>query len=463
MRRNANKTLGKNGFLLEKLPEKPYLLRTFSSCPEYIGRMKYFGTDGIRRHASFFNDVFLSKFAAAVASLPSCKRVVIGRDTRPSGREIERTLALLLSSYGVETVIAGILPSPALALCVREYACSYGIMVTASHNPPCDNGLKLFSSIGAKLSKAEEDFLEERLSSPRFLPYKKTDVLLMDGPKTYSDHLLTTHAFDLSGKRILLDCAFGAASSLAAPLFRAFGAEVVAVCDEKAGEKINVDCGATHPERLFDPSSRFDLAFSYDGDADRVLAVKNGRLFSGDDLLFCLSLAEKEKGVLRNNAVCGTIMTNSGIEKAFLENNITFYRSDVGDRALYEKMVEKEVFNGAETSGHVLLRQYENTGDGILTSLLFASLDKEKGVDIAALPKKYPSVEATLPVTDEERSLFLSAQKSGLSLPVLRGVRSIVRASGTENKIRFLCEARSNETCLTALRTLVDKVKEMFS
>ena len=463
MRRNANKTLGKNGFLLEKLPEKPYLLRTFSSCPEYIGRMKYFGTDGIRRHASFFNDVFLSKFAAAVASLPSCKRVVIGRDTRPSGREIERTLALLLSSYGVETVIAGILPSPALAICVREYACSYGIMVTASHNPPCDNGLKVFSAIGAKLSKAEEVFLEERLSSPRFLPYKKTDVLLMDGPKTYFDHLLTTHAFDLSGKRILLDCAYGAASDLAAPLFRAFGAEVVAVCDEKTGEKINVDCGATHPERLFDLSSRFDLAFSYDGDADRVLVVKKGKLLTGDDILYCLSLAEKEKGLLHNNTVCGTVMTNSGVEKAFNDKGIDFYRSDVGDRELYEKMLEKDVFNGAETSGHVLLRRYGNTGDGIMTSLLFAALDKENEVDIDLLPPKIPAVEATLPVTEKEKERFLSAQKNGFCLPSFPHVRTVIRASGTENKIRFLCEAETIETCKNVLTVLQDKVKEMFS
>lgn len=421
--------------------------------------MKYFGTDGIRRDGGFFDDRFLSLFAAAVAALPSCKRVVLGRDTRPTGERIERSLALLFSSYGIETLVAGILPSPALAFCVKRFACDYGVMITASHNPPCDNGLKLFDATGAKIPEKTELLLEERLRFPLFIPHRKTDVLFVDGRKTYLDFLLYTHATDLRGKRILLDCAYGAASELAAPLFRALGAEVVAVCDEKAGEKINVDCGATHPENLFDPSSRFDLAFSYDGDADRVLCVQNKTLYDGDDISFCFAQVMKERKTLRNSGVCGTILTNSGYEKAYSEKSVFFFRADVGDRNVFKTMSEHDLSLGAETSGHVIFSDVSSTGDGILTSLLLAILDKEYGLPSFVRVQKLPSLSRSVPVTEKEKESFRRLQK-GNGLPSFPGVYTVVRASGTENKIRFLCESEREEDALRALNELERTVRE---
>ena len=417
--------------------------------------MTYFGTDGIRRPAVFFNDDFLSTFACAAVRLPSCKRVAIGRDTRISGERIERTLAGLFSSLGVETVLCGVLPSPALARCVKEFDCSYGVMITASHNPPEDNGLKLFSSRGAQISAEEERLMEEYISSPVFLPYRKADIVVTDGRKNYFDAICHTHAIDLRGKRFLLDCAYGAASGLAAPLFRAFGAEVVAVCDEKAGEKINVRCGATNVENLFEPSGRFDLAFSYDGDADRVQCVKKGVLYDGDDVSYLFVQAEKEK---YKNGVCGTVMTNSGYEKAFSSLGIPFYRAAVGDRNVYEKMVERSLLLGAETSGHVICRSYAETGDGILASLLIAAVDA--AFDIGRFPKvkKLPSFSAVLPVTPEQKARFLLLDPS--ELPSSSVVRSVIRASGTENVVRILCECEDEEEAKRFLRFAREKIGE---
>ena len=296
--------------------------------------MIYFGTDGIRRRGNFFTTEFLEKIADATSALPDCSFVAVGRDTRTSGFFIEKTLAAALTKRGITVAVLGIVPSPCLALCTRELGCDYGIMITASHNPPEYNGIKFFSASGAKIDEYTEILIEKYITEPPVLSQKHGKLIYPDAKEIYLKHAKIIPA--LNNARILLDCAYGAAGGFAATVFRAAGARVVAYCDDlAAGSKINLNCGSTYASLLTSLSDEFDFVFSFDGDADRVIGIKKGKIYDGDRLLFCLSRLMNEKGKLRNNAVCGTVMTNMGVEKAYSDLKIKLIRSSVGDREVF--------------------------------------------------------------------------------------------------------------------------------
>lgn len=402
--------------------------------------MSYFGTDGIRRKSEFFDKDFLYNFSLGLTVLPDCRKIVIGRDTRLSGERIVETVTKALLSHGIDVVDVGIVPSPCLALCARELGCDYGLMVTASHNPPSFNGLKLFSSDGSKLSVSLEKRVEKYLEEPFYIPSQKGAFDRADGYELYLKHAQSIFP-PVQNKKILMDCAYGAASGFADRIFRDLGAEVVAVCNEKRGEKINIRCGATdisHVIGLY--SADFDAAFACDGDADRVICYKD-KIYDGDALVYLAALHSLQNGKLRKNAVCGTVTTNSAYENAYLEKGISFYRSGVGDREVHTLMRLTGANIGGETSGHVIFDDVLQTGDGLFTAAVFCSLSNELRAygltDIRPNPTCHTEI-----LLNEKDADFLRSRRSDGVFSNKDGVYALVRVSGTEPMIRILTESK---------------------
>lgn len=413
--------------------------------------MRYFGTDGIRRKNDFFDEAFLTLFSYGLATQPECKRVALARDTRPSGEYIVEQVKSSLLSRGVDVVDLSIVPSPCLALCVEKLECDYGVMVTASHNPPVYNGLKLFDRDGSKVSSSIEKRIEDYMGNPFYLPEKKGSCFFENGEKIYLSHAEKTFP-DIHNKKILIDCAYGAASGFAARVFRALGAEPVAVCNESRGEKINVFCGATNPKNLlvhWDGS--FDAAVSCDGDADRIVCYKN-KFFDGDALVFLSAENFSEQ------SVCGTVTTNSAYEKTYKEKNIKFYRSDVGDRNVYRLMKKTSSHIGGETSGHVIFDKVLKTGDGLLSAAIFASLsDKAEDFSIPMCP----TVERTIPLTESEA--FSMRSKCGKSVYFTEdGVYCLLRVSGTEPLLRVKTESEDRALAENKMKYLLKHAREVL-
>ncbi len=415
--------------------------------------MTYFGTDGIRKNGDFFTSEFLEKVADATSALPDCSFVAVGRDTRKSGRFIADVLTTALQKRGVSVAALGIVPSPCLALCTAKLGCDYGIMITASHNPPDYNGIKFFSRTGAKINRDTEKLIERYIIEPQSSIKKSGKIIYPDATEIYLNHAKIVPT--LNNARILLDCAYGAASGFAASVFRAAGARVVAYCDDQAaGEKINLNCGSAHAKLLSSLSSEFDFAFSFDGDADRVIGVKNGVVYDGDHLLFCLSKLMNEKGQLANSAVCGTVMTNMGVERAYNNAKIKLIRCPVGDREVFLNMQEQCLNAGGEKSGHIILSDVLNTGDGIMTALITAAINVKYPIEALDTVVECPSFSSELSVTAAQARAFYDKYGDGI-FEAKNGVRYVVRLSGTEPKIRLLTESED----ATLARKSLEKIK----
>lgn len=422
--------------------------------------MIYFGTDGIRRRGNFFTTEFLEKIADATSALPDCSFVAVGRDTRTSGFFIEKTLAAALTKRGITVAVLGIVPSPCLALCTRELGCDYGIMITASHNPPEYNGIKFFSASGAKIDEYTEILIEKYITEPPVLSQKNGKLIYPDAKEIYLKHAKIVPA--LNNARILLDCAYGAAGRFAATVFRAAGARVVAYCDDlAAGSKINLNCGSTYASLLTSLSDEFDFVFSFDGDADRVIGIKKGKIYDGDRLLFCLSRLMNEKGKLRNSVVCGTVMTNMGVENAYSEAKIKLIRSSVGDREVFSSMQSSNLNLGGEKSGHVIFSDVLSTGDGIMTALFTAAADCRIPIEEIDTVIEFPSRCSELSVTPVQADAFRKKFGNGI-IKTENGVRYVVRASGTEPKIRFLTESADEFLAEESLKSVMKTVSEFI-
>ena len=398
--------------------------------------MAYFGTDGIRRRASFFDGRFLTAFSLGIRALPGCQTVAIGRDTRVGGDGIAATLGETLRFYGLHVVDFGVVTSPALAYCTSTIKADYGVMITASHNPPQDNGLKLFASTGEKAPREAEIILEKALADPPFYPHAPGPIDYYDGRQLYLDRAKRVFP-SLRNKKLLFDCAYGASGAFTEALFTALGAEVTVLHSEPYGGKINVGCGATHPEIILPLSHGYEFAFSFDGDADRVIAAKSGLRLDGDYATYVLACDRQNKNRL-NNAVCGTVMTNSVFQTAYTKRNITLYRSEVGDRELYREMKKYHVAVGGEQSGHVIVPDYLPTGDGLYTAALLAAAEEDVVMQAAAI-KPYPVLSARIPLTEAEAAR-LRDNSDGSAVFFDGEIRCIVRVSGTEDVLRVYCE-----------------------
>ena len=414
-----------------------------------------FGTDGIRAKAECFDDEFIFKFASAIYQKYGKIKVLIGRDSRTSGKKIAETLALRLSSYGMRVLDAGVAPTPAVAYLTKYNECNLGIMISASHNPPEYNGIKLFSGQGAKVSAFAEKEIETLITRAiEPVGARERGVKCLVGTDKYEDYLKNIVGDKIRGKKILLDVCYGATAITAKRIFEDLGCVVTALRDVYDGEKINVNCGATCLDPLLEEERKgdYDLAFAYDGDGDRVICVKYGRVYSGDAILYALS------EYLGASGVVGTINSNIGLEKAFLGRGVTFVRANVGDKFVYEEMVKSGLLLGGENSGHVIARKWAETGDGILISLLVTLADAEKGLEERVDYLEYPCVETFVVATEKEKKSFEEVNGSSNFLQKIEGcgVRVVVRASGTEPKIRILVEGENEDL----VRAKVEEIKD---
>lgn len=425
--------------------------------------MKHFGTDGIRGKAEIFTDDYLGRIGASLVAEFGRTTCVMARDTRYSGERIAQTLGKILSGYGIRVLYSGILPTPALAYLTRVHGAGFGIMISASHNPPEYNGIKVFDGLGAKITDACEEKLSRLIDGTECPQPAKGSFTDIDGGEEYIAHFSAFAGRTLKNMRILLDTANGATGALAPEFFRRLGCYVDAVNGETDGININAGCGATHPENLLKIANNgvYDFAFAFDGDGDRVIGVRNGKIIDGDKMLFVLArYFYLDKGIEPPIAV-GTVTTNGGTEASLERVGVRLERADVGDKHVYEKMVETGAPVGGETSGHIIIRDFGKTGDGIVTAMAICSAHADIGFDYLDDMVYYPSAGVELDADDYMKEIVKNSSEIAeyVKSKCVGGARLIVRPSGTEPKIRITAESESYETA----RKLAEETKTFLS
>ena len=446
---------------------------------------KYFGTDGIRGEANreLTVDIALRLGYALGFYLkrenPDKKKikVILGCDTRISGYMLRSALLAGLTSMGVSVDFVGVISTPAVAYLTKAKKADAGIMISASHNPAKDNGLKVFAGNGYKLPDEVELEIERLMDDPTILanPIAGDKVgkfkYAEDEYYSYRDHLLASVNGDFSGMKIVVDTANGSAYRIAKDVFLALGAEVVLINDAPNGTNINVRCGSTHPEILTKVVVGYeaDLGLAYDGDADRLIAVnRHGNIIDGDKIIATLAMGMKRKGELKENKVVTTVMSNMGFENYLKENDIKLIRANVGDRYVLEKMIEHDAVIGGEQSGHIILLQYATTGDGVLTSLkLVEALRDEKKYldemikDIKDWPQKLVNV-----VVDNNKKNIWNKNKNITDFIAqkekeMEGLgRVLVRTSGTEPLVRVMVEGKEMNMVEKVVNEIAEVVKK---
>ena len=441
--------------------------------------MALFGTDGIRGLANseltaeLALDVGVAAARILIESLGSTAtrpRAIIGRDSRASGEFLESAVVAGLTSAGVDVYRVGILPTPAIAFLVAQSKADLGVMISASHNPMPDNGIKLFARGGGKLDDTLESAIEARLREPWQRPVGR-DVGRIINDETlsqkYIDHLLSSLQVKLSGIKVVIDCANGAASFVAPEVLRRAGAEVIAVSNTPDGWNINDGCGSTHLDSLRQHvlKNSADIGIALDGDADRCLVVdKSGADVDGDQILAILAIALKSTSKLKSNTVVGTVMSNLGFVKAMEENGIQVLKTAVGDRYVLERMLQDGLNLGGEQSGHVILKDHANTGDGTLTALYLLQEMKrsEKSIrDLAAVMVRFPQVLINVKGVAKEKlagSKAIAAAVSAAEQELGDTGRVLLRASGTEPLVRVMVEASSDSVALAIANKLAQVV-----
>jgi phosphoglucosamine mutase len=439
---------------------------------------KYFGTDGIRGRVgtSPITAEFILKLGWAVGKVLARQgygKVLIGKDTRISGYMFESVLEAGLSAAGVDIHLLGPMPTPAIAYLTRTFRAQAGIVISASHNPYYDNGIKFFSAQGSKLPDELELEIEEQLQKP-MTTVDSADlgkaVRVDDAPGRYIEFCKSTISSDitLNGLKIVVDCANGAAYHIAPSVFRELGADVVEVGVEPNGLNINLDCGATHPENLKRHvlESKADLGVALDGDGDRVIMVDNeGNILDGDELLYIIAKDRQEKGKL-HGGIIGTVMSNLGLEHVLQELCIDFARVPVGDRYIISELVKRKWYLGGEPSGHVICLDATTTGDGIITALQVLSAMQHKQQALSQLKRglhKYPQILVNVQTTDS--SDLQHKQRIQDALLVVEGElgksgRVLLRRSGTEQLVRVMVEGKDETRVKQLANQLADVVKE---
>jgi phosphoglucosamine mutase len=424
-----------------------------------MGRL--FGTDGVRGR---FGDELTTDLArdlgrAAVLVLArsgaQAPVFVMGRDTRPSGLALQEALVEGMVGVGGSAVLAGIVPTPAVAFLTTGLGVSSGVVISASHNPPQDNGIKLFGPRGFKLSDALEDDIEAEMAHPGGGTDRPGRVLQMpaDAP-SYLEHVIGTAEARLDGMRVVVDCANGAASELGPKALRGLGAEVIAIHTELDGSNINVGCGATVPEVVAEAvvAHGADAGVTFDGDADRALfADEAGNVIDGDQVLAACAIRLKETGRLAGDTLVATLMSNLGLHRAMGEHGISLISAPVGDRYVLEEMLEHDVALGGEQSGHVIFRDHATTGDGLITTARYLSLAAVQGVklsELAAVMRRFPQVLVNVEVAHRERledarEVWDAVREAEDDLG--DDGRVLVRASGTEPLVRVMVEAKTED------------------
>jgi phosphoglucosamine mutase len=445
---------------------------------------KLFGTDGVRGLANrdLTAPLALSLAAAAAqvlgqASPASGRRpyAIVGRDPRASGEFLEAAVVAGLASSGIDVRRVGVIPTPGVAYLTGAMGADFGVMLSASHNPMPDNGIKFFAAGGLKLDDEVEDAIEAAMSAPPLLP-TGADVGRVvdevDPVSRYVAHLTSTVDHSLAGLRIVLDCAEGAASVAAPQAFIQAGARVIAIHDTPNGTNINAGCGSTHLESLQRAvvAEGADAGFAFDGDADRCLAVDAaGEIVDGDQLLAILALAMRESGTLAADTVVATVMSNLGFMLAMRAAGITVIQAKVGDRYVLEEMRAGDFTLGGEQSGHIIMSDYATTGDGILSALHVAARmasTKRSMAELAQVMHRLPQVLINVPDVDRSRAdsdPVVQAAIREATAELGDDGRVLLRPSGTEPLVRVMVEAQSAEVAASIAQRLADIVKAELS
>lgn len=447
--------------------------------------MKLFGTDGVRGEANVVLTAELAyqlgRAAAYVLKrdgIPGKENaMVIGKDTRISGDMLEASLIAGICSTGVNVYQAGVIPTPGVAVLTRMLNSMAGVVISASHNPYQDNGIKFFSPLGTKLPDEVESAIEAVIAdglkdvpSPSGAEIGRV-IAYPEGAEKYSDFLQRKVDGDFGGLRVVADCANGAASFIAPKLLRSLGADLTAISCRPDGININNNCGSTHLEQLQKAvqEQQADLGIAYDGDADRLLAVdQNGRVVDGDRLLLIFGSYLEKQGLLKEDTVVITVMSNMGLKIALKEKGIKTLETKVGDRYVIEGMKESGAVLGGEQSGHIVFGLDNTTGDGILSSLKLLQIVKQSGKTLAELAdemEQYPQILINVRVKDkngwEEKAEIRQAIETAQAELADTG-RILVRASGTENLLRVMVEGKQQEQIERLANQIADVVKAVM-
>ena len=443
---------------------------------------KYFGTDGFRGEANVNLTVehaykvgrFLGWYYGLDAPDERC-RVVIGKDTRRSSYMFEYSLVAGLTASGADVYLLHVTTTPSVSYVVRTEGFQCGIMISASHNPYYDNGIKVINGKGEKLEESVIEKIEVYLDGAMGeIPLAKKDAIgrtvdFAAGRNRYIGYLISIATRSFKNMKVALDCANGSASAIAKNVFDALGAETHVIHNEPNGLNINENCGSTHIGELqkFVLEQKCDVGFAYDGDADRCIAVdENGRVVDGDAIMFICGKYMKEQGTLFNNTVVTTIMSNFGLYKAFDREGISYEKTAVGDKYVYENMVSTGHCLGGEQSGHIIFSKHATTGDGILTSLKVMEVILEKKQPLAKLASEveiYPQVLKNVRVEDKKAAQedeAVQAETRKVAEALGSDGRILLRQSGTEPVVRVMVEAPDMETCERYVDQVIRVMKE---
>ena len=435
--------------------------------------MKLFGTDGVRGKAGEVITPFLAlKLAMAFGNAIPKKtgKILVGKDTRRSGYMIENAIVSGLTAIGFDVIQIGPMPTPAVAFLTEDMRCDGGIMISASHNPYYDNGIKFFDSEGNKLSNEIEKEIEKK--------YFENDFELKTGKEIgkskriddvigrYIVHIKTSFPknLNLSGIRIVIDTANGAAYKVAPTIFSELGADVITINDKPNGFHINQNAGAMHPEILSQKVKEYraDIGFALDGDADRLVVVdEKGDVVDGDKLIGALAYYLHQKGKLKNQGIAVTVMSNGALEEFLAKFGIKVYRSKVGDKYVLEVMKKYGLNFGGEQSGHIIFSDYAKTGDGLVSALQSIAYMLESGKKASEafnLFELYPQVQDNINVSEKIPLEEIKGSRELLDEVEKAGYRHLVRYSGTENKLRLLVEGRD----IKKAKEFLDKLTEFF-
>ena len=443
--------------------------------------MALFGTDGIRGLANgkvltaeLALDVAVAAAHILVESSSNVGRratAIVGQDSRASGEFLEAAVAAGLASAGIDVIRVGVLPTPAIAYLVAETGADLGVMISASHNPMPDNGIKLFSRGGGKLDDAIEAAIEKRMGEPWDRPIGRAVGRItfdQSARDRYLSHLLASVSTKLDGLTIVVDCANGASSSVAPIAYEKAGAKVIAIHNAPNGWNINDACGSTHLEDLQAAvlKNGADFGIAHDGDSDRCLAVDaQGNVVDGDQIMTILAVGFKNRGKLKADTIVGTVMSNLGFMHAMKDAGIKVITTAVGDRYVLEEMLTSDYSLGGEQSGHLIMREFANTGDGILTALQLAQEVARSGKSLAELAsamQRFPQVLINVPNVDKSKvdsSTALTAAITAAESQLGDSGRVLLRASGTEPLIRVMVEASSDNLAQEIATSLAQVVK----
>lgn len=433
---------------------------------------KYFGTDGIRGVAN--KDLSLdlvTRLGLALGYYLNKKnqdkskkpRIVLGTDTRISGYMIRSALSAGLTAMGINIDFVGVLPTPGVSYLTRIKNANAGVMISASHNPIKDNGIKIFSSNGYKLPDEVEEEIEGYMEDYELLQNNLAEperlgryTFVEDDVKLYRRFLKNTSNIDFSGFKVVIDTGNGAAYRIASKVFQSLGADVVVINNIPNGKNINVKCGSTHPELLQEMVKLYkaDCGLAYDGDADRLIAVdEKGNIVDGDLIIAVISTNMNEKGLLNSSTVVTTVQSNMGFEKYLESKGIRLIRANVGDRYVLEKMHQQSLNLGGEQSGHIIMLDHNTTGDGVLSSIQFVSAiieSKQKVSELVSKIKLWPQKLENIVVSNEKKKTWHSNENISKVIrkcqKEIEGKgRILVRESGTEALIRVMVEAETDD------------------